>query len=177
MPEEQVLFKENQKFRKWWVMLLIFIMNGFLWILFFYQVVLKHPIGADNMSDASLIIALAINEIITVMFFIVRLETVVTASKISVRFFPFHRKPINTKIENIKAIFIREYKPIKEYGGWGIKGSSANRAYNISGNIGLQLILHDNTKILVGTNNPSEVDAAISSLPNYLKIKSGNEEY
>jgi hypothetical protein len=47
---------------------------------------------------------------------------------------------------------------LAEYGGWGVKGfSGKNRAYNISGNIGLQLTLKNGYKILIGTNNQEKL--------------------
>jgi hypothetical protein len=66
--------------------------------------------------------------------------------------------------ENIDKLFIREYNPIGEYGGWGIKGRGNNLAYNVSGNIGIQLVLINDSKLLIGTNQPEEIANVLTRL-------------
>jgi hypothetical protein len=65
---------------------------------------------------------------------------------------------------------IRTYQPIREYGGWGIRYGSSGKAYNISGNTGMQLELKDGTRILLGTQKPEEflkaVDLVVSQSRN-----------
>ena len=41
----------------------------------------------------------------------------------------------------------RTYAPLREYGGWGIRGLSRKRAYNVSGNRGVELSLVDGRKL------------------------------
>ena len=113
------------------------------------------------MGNVSLIIVTIINFGMTLLFFSFRLETIITTESVSVRFFPFHIKPVVITKQQIKNAFVREYKPIREYGGWGLKGSSKNKAYNVSGNVGLQLILKDEAKVLIGTNNHDELEKAM----------------
>jgi len=66
--------------------------------------------------------------------------------------------------ENIDKLFIREYNPLGEYGGWGIKGRGNNLAYNVSGNIGIQLVLINDSKLLIGTNQPEEIATVLTRL-------------
>ncbi|WP_136480594.1 hypothetical protein [Cognatitamlana onchidii] len=60
----------------------------------------------------------------------------------------------------------RTYNAISEYGGWGLKGGSfyGNKglAVNVKGNIGIQLILKDQKKLLLGTQKKMEADLVIS---------------
>ena len=42
---------------------------------------------------------------------------------------------------DIEKYYARTYRPIMEYGGWGIRYGVKGMAYNISGNRGLQLEL------------------------------------
>ena len=46
-----------------------------------------------------------------------------------------------------------------EYGGWGLRlGLFGNgKAFNVSGDKGLQLEFTDNKKLLIGTNRPEEL--------------------
>jgi hypothetical protein len=49
------------------------------------------------------------------------------------------------------------YDPILDYGGWGIKYNRHGKAYNVSGNKGLQLYLKNGKRILIGTQKESEL--------------------
>ena len=68
--------------------------------------------------------------------------------------------------EMITEYGVRKYNPIGEYGGWGIKGRGfgKGRAYNVKGNMGLQLRLQDNKKILFGTQRPDALQAAMDKM-------------
>jgi hypothetical protein len=55
----------------------------------------------------------------------------------------------------------RTYRPILEYGGWGVRGGRGGRAYNVSGNRGVQLELRDGRRLLIGSRRANELAAAI----------------
>jgi hypothetical protein len=46
---------------------------------------------------------------------------------------------------------------LTEYGGWGIKGTKHDRAFNISGKQGIQLEFKDGNRLLIGTQKPQDV--------------------
>ncbi len=92
------------------------------------------------------------------LFYVLRLRTKINQDGISFTFKPFINKPKVFKWENIKEAYVRKYKPIWEYGGWGIRYGLKGRAYNMSGNKGLQLILNSGKKILIGTQKPEELE-------------------
>ena len=50
---------------------------------------------------------------------------------------------------------------MKEFGGWGIRVAGDGRAYNAYGNQGVQLILTDGSRILIGTQRPDELLGAL----------------
>jgi len=58
---------------------------------------------------------------------------------------------------------VRKYSPIGEYGGWGyrVAGKRSGVAYNISGNMGIQIELKNGKKILLGTRKPEEAKEAL----------------
>lgn len=57
-----------------------------------------------------------------------------------------------------KRFFVREYKPILEYGGYGIRYSFSGKAYNVRGKMGLQLKFKDGGKLLIGTQKMEEME-------------------
>ncbi|MBQ4803289.1 hypothetical protein J8L88_10555 [Aquimarina sp. MMG015] len=67
---------------------------------------------------------------------------------------------------SIKQLYIRKYDPIYEYGGWGIRMNirGKGKAFNISGNIGLQLEFLNNKKLLIGTNKPEKLSEALKKI-------------
>ncbi|TEW77202.1 hypothetical protein E2488_04665 [Gramella jeungdoensis] len=67
---------------------------------------------------------------------------------------------------NISECYIRNYNPISEFGGWGIKSSfrrDTGKAYTIKGSIGLQLKLKNGKKILIGTQKNEEIKRVIET--------------
>jgi len=100
------------------------------------------------------------------LFDLFKLVTVINSESIRIYFyfFPFNVKRIFLW-EEIKICRIRTYKPIAEYGGWGIRtGGSSGTAYNVSGNIGLQLELTNKKRILIGTQKPDEIKSFLNCL-------------
>jgi hypothetical protein len=62
------------------------------------------------------------------------------------------------KWSEIKSIQLRKYKPIREYGGWGIRFSfTEGKAYTIKGDEGIQLVLNSGKKFLIGTQKTKEL--------------------
>ena len=102
----------------------------------------------------------------TVLFFILKLETEVRSDGLYVRFYPFHIRYKKFTPKDLAEFYSRTYKPIREYGGWGIRCSftGKGKAYNVSGNKGLQLVLTNGKKLLIGSRKPDELVAAIAQI-------------
>jgi len=106
-----------------------------------------------------------------VLLWQVKLETEVNAIGIYFRFFPFHFKQRLIRWEELENAEVRNFKPISEYGGWGIKHYSyRNRSFTISGKRGLQLDLSNGKKILIGTQRPDELQAIINRISKSSKL-------
>lgn len=71
--------------------------------------------------------------------------------------------------DEIERIYARTYRPLLEYGGWGIRRGKSGTAYNMRGNQGIQIELRNGRKILIGTQQPEAfldaVRAAAGKLP------------
>ncbi|MEP5340323.1 MAG: hypothetical protein ABJL44_05595 [Algibacter sp.] len=75
--------------------------------------------------------------------------------------------------DEIKHAKTRTYNPLTEYGGWGLKsgdfwGKKRGTAINVKGNIGIQLILNTNKKVLIGTQKQADANSVIAK---YLEQK------
>lgn len=88
-----------------------------------------------------------------------RLSTTVTGDAISIRYGVLYRTRIPlSEVARAEAV---EYSPIREYGGWGIRGSSRRRALNARGNQGVLLTRSDGTTVLVGSQRPRDLLEAL----------------
>lgn len=163
---EEVLFTERQKFRQWWVWLFLLGINGFFLFGIYHQIIRKQPFGDKPMSDTGLLIATGLCLVLTLLFACIHLDTVITKKGIYIRFFPFHLRFYHYPWSQLTRCYIRQYSPIKEFGGWGIRIGLAgkSKAYNVSGHIGLQLVRTDNKKILIGTHKPDELAEALKKI-------------
>lgn len=98
----------------------------------------------------------------------IRLHTIITTTGIYVRYFPFAIRYNYINWSDIKQCSIRQYSPLTEYGGWGIKMLLPENgwSYSFSGTTGLQIIFQDGTKLLIGTNHPDEITLILRETEN-----------
>lgn len=156
----ETLFSEKQRFTQIWVWLLLLSINAF----FFGELIKNEifpsaPFGISKVYQFGVEFYIGAFAIISSTIFIlsIKLETLIKADGIYVRFFPIHQSFKFYAWEDLDKCFIREYRPLFDYGGWGYRGSSKNRVLNVSGNKGIQLIMKDGTKLLIGTKKPDKV--------------------
>ena len=57
----------------------------------------------------------------------------------------------------------RTYRPIREYGGWGVRRGAGGMAYNVSGNRGVEFRLADGKSLLIGSQRPEELALALQT--------------
>lgn len=102
--------------------------------------------------------------LIVVFFVSLRLDTRLDAAGIHYRLTPLQLKWQHRPWTEVSHAYIRTYDPLTEYGGWGIKGVAANRAYNVAGAEGLQLVLTNGKRLLIGTQHPDEIRYFIAQM-------------
>ncbi|MCB2221592.1 MAG: hypothetical protein KQI35_14445 [Bacteroidetes bacterium] len=171
---EKVLFREVQKYRQPWFWL-IFIPVVAGTIIFFglglnQQVIHGEPFGNQPMSDTGLIIIASFSILLmvglTLLFFRIKMITEIRSDGIYFRYPPMINREKQFRRNEIVRYEVRQYQPIKEYGGWGVRtgGRKAGKAYNVSGNLGLQLELTDGKKVLLGTQRKDAIRSAMEKM-------------
>jgi len=153
-------FEETQRFNQIWLWILLIGISIFAIIQFTLYLInssSEGPMPAHSIIMLLVTLAFAIG--INVLFYFIKLKTKITSDEVSILFHPFINKPKIFTWAEIKEAYVRKYKPIWEYGGWGIRYRWGGRAYNTSGNMGLQLIMKSGKKILIGTQKPEELEA------------------
>lgn len=164
--KNEVLFSEKQKFKQWWLWLLIIGINGFLLYGAFAQIAGGQPFGSKPISNTGLVIITGSMLLLTLLMANLRLETMIKNDGIYVRFFPFHLKFKHYNWEKLTKSYVRQYSPVKEFGGWGLRFGLFGKgtAFNVSGNQGLQLEFSNKKKLLIGTNKPDELSAVLKKI-------------
>lgn len=165
MEENQVLFKEIQKFRSIVLWVFLVALAGFLLYGVVRQVMFDIPFGNNPTSDTGLVTMFLIFGIgFPVLFYFLKLTTEVRKDGIYYRFKPFHIRWNRIVLQDVKKYEIRKYNPLKEYGGYGIRYGLKGRAYNVSGVMGIQFELNNGKKILIGTQAADNFKEAIDKI-------------
>jgi len=164
-----LLFREVQRFRQPWLWVLVLSSWAVVAFFFGYDIVqqVSHREPGGRLRDPTLFfIGLGVLTILTAaaaIIAIARLETEVRRDCLRVRFFPFHRRTHRIPLEAVASAEARTYRPIIEYGGWGIRFSSRGKAYNVRGNRGLQLVFRDGSRLLIGSGRIEELARAVAA--------------
>jgi hypothetical protein len=169
---DAVLFHEKQRFRQGWLWLLVVLPLLTIVPLMLFglhqQLVLEKPFGTNPMNDRRLVVtsllAMAVPLFVVILFWWSELDVQVTRNEVRARFRPFHLSTRTFPLSEIRGCEARDYEPIGEFGGWGIRmGGSRSWAYNVSGSRGVQLELADGRRLLLGSQRADELAAAILS--------------
>ena len=164
---DDILFYEIQPFWRNRIAVIVFLLfNLYIISGLIRQVFLGMPFGNNPMSDLGLIILTGCMLLLFGAIFSSKLQTVITEEGIYVRYFPFIFRTRFFAWENIENAYIRKYSPLKEYGGWGIRFKliRGGTAYNVYGNIGLQLVFNNGKKLLIGTNRAEELAEVLKKI-------------
>ena len=155
-------YREEQAFRQWWIWLLILAAAALQWWGFYQQIVLGEAWGSNPAPDW-MMIALWLGVGIGLPFFFWYMRLVVTVSEesIDIHYRPLIRRRI--PVAEIDVAEARRYSPLSEYGGWGIRRLSTNKAYNVSGNRAVQFLLADGSRVLVGSQRADDLALAIAA--------------
>ena len=144
-------FHEEQRFRRSWLWVLIAIVLGVP----FLTVVIAVP-GA---SAVSLLAAVLVGAAVAALLALARLETTVTGDSVAIAFhgvWPTRR----IAVADIAAVEPKRYTML-DSGGWGVHLGLAGMTYNVSGNEGVLFRLKNGSRVLLGTQRPDELLAAV----------------
>lgn len=161
-----VFFHEEQRFRQVWLWAVV--TSSVLALTVVTALILLDPATGPALKAFQLVFWVVFACGLPFLFQAMKLQTEVRRDGIHYRFFPIHLSFRTVRFESLDKYYARTYRPIMEYGGWGVrKGWKGGWAYNVSGNLGVQLELTDGKKILLGSRRPEEfvkaIDAALEN--------------
>ena len=159
----EVAFREVQKHRQVWVWLIVFGAALLMWYALVQQIILGQPFGTNPGPDWMIwLFWLLIGIGLPLLFLYMKLIVEVGDDGVHIRYVPFISRLI--PFEEIQGHEARSYKPIREYGGWGIRWwGGQRRAYNVSGDQGVELKLRSGDRIMIGSQRADALAEAISA--------------
>lgn len=157
----KILFEEKQSFVGTWMWYLVIVISVlsvggtvFSWV---YSNNPEGPIGTT--------IAAIVTIGVIVLFGTSKLYTTIDDHAIYYRYPPFVNSEKMLTRADIEEIYVRDYKPIMEYGGWGYRFRfRSGRALNVAGNVGVQILTSAGKRILIGTQKPEDLKWAVKRL-------------
>ena len=161
------IFREEQKFglRLRW---LVYVSMGMAVVISVFALIKETaPDGSQDTWEMVLagVVGIGVPIVIAGLFLFLKLETEVRPDGLYVRYLPFHIHFKRFGPEDLSEYYARQYKPIREYGGWGIRCSFRNgKAYNVSGKKGVHLVVKNGKRLLIGSQRAEELETAIRSI-------------
>lgn len=163
----EISFRETQRFTQVWIWVLVACVAGIGWWALVQQIILDQPFGNRPAPDAAVIaIWLLCGVGLPLLLATCRLVTEVRSDGLYVLYLPIHLRWKRFPFADIAACEARTYRPLLEYGGWGIRWGPGGWAYNVKGNEGVQLVLSAGRRLLIGSQHSDELAEAIRSQGN-----------
>jgi hypothetical protein len=155
--EPAPLFREEQRFSQPWLWAVV-VVPAVAACVALVAVMLGSDDDASGWPVAIVLVLVGIG--LPLLFAMARLTTVVLTDRVEIRYRPFIARTI--RLDDVVAAESLTYHPLREYGGWGIKGWSRRKiAYNVRGDRGALLTLADGRTVLIGSQRSDELTAAI----------------
>jgi len=155
------MFTESQSFvTKWLIILFLIILSIECYTIYTRYMTL----GSFDLKASFWIIMIVFSSL-----FLIRLRVVVDDQGITIKFFPF----VFTKRwlwDEIQTVKVQEYSFL-DYGGWGYRFSTNGIAYTTKGKYGIQIVLKNGKRRLIGTQKPIEVEKVISNYTSKIDAK------
>jgi len=107
------------------------------------------------------IIALGTLALVTALFLAASLETTVDREAVTVAFhllWPKRRIPIS----DVRKAEATKYRPLLDYGGYGVRLGFRGWAFNVSGDEGVLVETKDGSRVMIGSQRPKELEVAIA---------------
>lgn len=154
------MFTEKQQFRQAWLWLVLVVVLVAVGASTFAMTVsyTNDEVGAWILVVAGLSVLL-----IATLFAFFMFGAMITEERddgLLIRFRPVWERLI--PYHDIQSAAVREYSPLREYGGWGYRIGRNGRAYSVSGRYGVQLVLTDDKALLIGSQEAEALASALS---------------
>lgn len=143
-------FHEEQQFRQWWI-----------WVLL---AVVALPallvVNLEGVAPSVLIVPLVVVAI-GALFAFARLVVDVDREEITVAFHMLAPKR-RISLSTVRRAEATKYRPLLDYGGYGVRLGFRGWAFNVSGDEGVLVEMKDGSRLMIGSQRPNELETAIA---------------
>jgi hypothetical protein len=148
-------FREEQRFR--WFLSGIFCIPALIVGYGIYrQAGMREPAISPGLLWPAFVVAL----VVAIWFLRLKLITEVRDDGLFIDFIWLW--PVRTiPWDQIQSVETRTYRPVRDFGGWGVRWASRGIVYHARGNRGVRLVLASGERVLIGSQRPSELAEAI----------------
>lgn len=155
MLKDDLIYHEKHSLPKWtWFIMVPLVL--LFWGIAFVQVGLGIEVGNRPMSDGGTIaMAIIFGLLFPVMFLLMRGEVKVTREAIMITFSPLYRKRI--ELSSIKKIEKVGLKPLREFGGWGIRWNGMKWGFILDGDGGVEITSPPNKIYVISSRHAGEL--------------------
>ncbi len=166
-------FEEKQSLKLWWLYLLLGMEIVIVSAILFLG---EQAISMEELKELYFLPVLAIFSPVIIIYLIgkIRFRLLIDPQGISYSYFPFTRRKL-ILWEELRAVFLRKYDALGEYGGWGVRHRLwfkwKDKAYLFNDrSTGLQLWLSNGKKLLFSTNQLDELTLFLINLKQTYEI-------
>ncbi len=159
-------FREEQRLPVWITVLVVIAAGASIAIFavgMYIQLIRGEPWGDRAMSDTALAIVGGTFTLLGFgliwLFVSLKLITEVHPDGLHIRFAPMRTAKV--PYSRISSIEVETVRPIRDFGGWGVRYGRGTKAYLARGNTGVRVVRSDGKDIFVGSQQPDELAAAV----------------
>ena len=167
---EPLRFQEVQRFDQTWLKLVLFAVAGAALCVIiagiYIQLIRGIPFGNNPVPDGALVllnlVMFLLGVVLPLSVLHLKIEVRLDDKALSAVMWPLSRRMI--PLEEIVAWEAKDYRPLRDFGGWGIRysGKLGCWAYNVKGNRGVFLEMIGGKKVLIGSQRAEELAEAIT---------------
>jgi hypothetical protein len=148
-------FHEEQQFRQPWLLVLLMAL-AIPAVIVAIDVATRQP----ALLLPALLLGPGVIAAIALLFAMARLVVDVDREAITVAFhFLWPKRRI--RISEVRKAEAMKYSPFRDYGGYGVRLGFRGWAFNTSGDEGVLVETNDGSRLMIGSQRPKELEAAI----------------
>ena len=148
-------YHEEQQFRQPWLLVLL-IALAIPAVIVAIDVAVRQP----ALLLPALLLGPGVIAAIALLFALARLVVDVDRDVITVAFhFLWPKRQI--RISEVRKAEATKYSPLLDYGGYGVRLGFRGWAFNVSGDEGVLVETNDGSRLMIGSQRPKELEAAI----------------
>jgi len=158
---DRILYLESQQLRQWWIWLIVLV--GPLTLLFNIVQVIRDGVASGAVIYGLILAGFLFGIGLPVFIYSICLLIEVRESGLYIRVRPLHRNWVVFNFQDICNVEAVTYRPIRDYGGWGIRYGWQGKAYNMRGNKGVMLTLNNGDNVLIGSQYHEKLGSIIGA--------------